>query len=383
MFALKNLKRALEKFGGVEQPRAERWPAPGVEAHYDLDVSPRTAGIKDISATGICLITQDRLPVGNLIDLTLLKAGEPGDNSDLQFTIPARVVAHEQEEGDGIALEFILPSALHSDLWEVLVRNLVVLTDPIQVAETYRIIHTLLFMCRISPSEAEEAIVLLGGELDTVRTAALFEIALAAERLLAAEPDCDRLRIHPKLLANILREGSWAADELTMLLWAGLLVSSCSVDAPDDSNQVFVDLLVHLTPIEAKIFVLACERAAASAPGPGDSASVTVALSPHEMVELTGFHDLTRAATDVAYLFNLGLARNLFDFTSYREVESFDITPSTLGLELYKRCHGLRQKPDPHLIEVAHTHLANFIEQPQLIHVPGALPSSTQSASGS
>jgi len=101
------------------------------------------------------------------------------------------------------------------------------------------------------------------------------------------------------------------------------------------------------------------------------------------MADLTGFRDLGRAATDIAYLFNLGLAKNLFDFTSYHEVESFDITPSDLGLELYKRCHGHRERPDLYLIEVAHTHLANFIEQPHPIEVAGPLPSSTPSTSGS
>ena len=380
MFGLSNLKRALQKFGEVEQPRAERRPAHAVEARYRLDSAPRTATIKDISATGIYLTTQDRLPIGDLIDLTLRKEGEPEGGSDLQFTVPARVSVHGE---DGIALEFVLPSGLHADLWEVLVRNLVVLTNPIQVAETYRTIRTILFLCRFSSSEPEGAILLLGGELDAARSASLFYIALAAERLLAADADGDRMRIHPKMLANILREGSWAPDELTMKLWAGLLHSSCSVDAPDDSNQVFVDLAVHLTPVEAKIFVLACERALASAPGPGDSVPGAVTLTPSEMVELTGFHDLTRAATDVAYLFNLGLAQKLFDFTSYREVESFDITPSSLGLDLYKRCHGHRQKPDPHLIEVARTHLANFIEAPHRIDIPGPLPSSPPSTSGS
>ncbi len=220
--------------------------------------------------------------------------------------------------------------------------------------------------------------VLLGsGELDAVRTAALFEIALTAERLLAAEPDGKRMRIHPKLLANVLREGSWASDEQTMKLWSGLFLSCCSVEEPDESNQVFVDLLVHLTPVEGKIFALACERALAASPGPEGSASVSVALAPQEMIDLTGFRDLTRASTDLAYLFNLGLAKNLFDFTSYREIESFDITPSTLGIELYKHCHGSREKLDAHLVETARTHLANFIEQPHPIDIPGPLPPST------
>ena len=89
------------------------------------------------------------------------------------------------------------------------------------------------------------------------------------------------------------------------------------------------------------------------------------------MVELTGVHDLTRNATDLAYLFNLGLIQKLFDFTSYHAAESFDITPSTLGLELYKHCHGSREKIEPHLVEAANAHLLNFLPPPLPI-APGA-----------
>ena len=81
------------------------------------------------------------------------------------------------------------------------------------------------------------------------------------------------MRAHPKLVANILREGSWAPDELTRQLWTGLLASSCSIDAPDDSNQVFVNLLIHVTPVQARILSHACERALGSAPGAGNSPS--------------------------------------------------------------------------------------------------------------
>jgi len=75
------------------------------------------------------------------------------------------------------------------------------------------------------------------------------------------------------------------------------------------------------------------------------------------------------------------LIEKVFDFTSYHELVSFDVTPSSLGLELYKRCHGYRGKLDPHLVEVAQAHLANFIEQPHLIDVPGPPPPPSTSGS--
>ena len=383
---LKDLKREFQMLGKPLHPRAERRTASGLAARYGLDSASTPAGIKDISDTGIYLFTEKRLPTGELITLKLQQEGKPEDSSELQFSVHARVARQGE---DGIGLSFVLPPGLDADLWGVLVRNIVVLTSPDQIAHMFRTLRTFLFMCRLCQSEAEEAIVLLGGVLDSDRTETLIKIALDTENLLASEPDADRMRAHPKLLANILREGSWAPDDLTRQLWTGLLASSCSTDAPDDSNQIFVNLLIHVTPVQARILSHACERAMGSAPGAENSPSCSIVLNAKEMVELTGVHDLTRNATDVAYLFNLGLIQKLFDFTSYREVESYDITPSSLGLELYKHCHGSREKIEPNLVEAANAHLLTFlppplpVDQRQNFFIDGQTPPPPLSSSGS
>jgi hypothetical protein len=359
---LKDLKRALNKFGEVEKPRAERRPAQGLAARYGQDVPTTPAGIKNISSTGIYLFTEKRLNTGDLVTLLLKQEGRAEEGADL----PVSIHAHVARQGeDGVGLSFDLPPGLNMDLWGVLVRNIVTLNDREEVADMFRTLHTILFLCRLCQAEAEEAILLLGKELHPDRTAAILKIALTAESQLAPQPDADRMRAHPKLVANILRNGSWAPDEPTIQLWAGLLISSCSAGVPDDSNQIFVDLLVHLTPTQSKIFILACEKALGFAPVATDAVPVSIVIGPKEMIQLTGEHDMNRAATDVAYLYNLGLIRRVFDFTSYHDVESFDITPSILGLELYKHCHGSREKIDPQLAEKASAHLSNFLPAPQ------------------
>ncbi len=382
---LRDLKRDFQKLGNPVHPRAERRAASGLAASLGLDSAPTPTGIKDISATGIYLFTEKRLPTGELITLILEESDKLEDSAELQFSVHARVARQGE---DGVGLSFVLPPGLDTDLWGVLVRNIVALTDKDQIAHMFRSLRTFLFVCRLCQSEAQEAIVLLGGVLDSDRTEILINIALGTENLLASEPDADRIRAHPKLVANILREGSWAPDDLTRQLWTGLLVSSCSADAPDDSNQVFVNLLIHVTPVQARILSHACECAIGSAPGAGNLPSGSIVLNAEEMVELTGVHDLTRNATDVAYLFNLGLIQKVFNFTSYLPAESFDITPSSLGLELYKHCHGSREKIEPHLVEAADAHLLNFLPPPHPI-APGPTfldlqtPPSPLSSSGS
>jgi hypothetical protein len=356
---LSDLKRAVQK----KQPRAERRTASGLAASYGLDPTFTPAGIKNISDTGIYLVTEKRLRTGELITLTLEEEGEPENSSELQISVHARVARQGE---DGIGLSFVLPPGLDTNLWGVLVRNIAVLTDQAQIAHMFHTLRTILFLCRICQSGAEEAIILLGGQLDSDRAETVVKIALAAENQLASEPDASRMRADPKLVASILKAGAWSLDEVGMQLWAGLLVSSCTVDAPDDSNQVFVNLLIHMTPNQAKIFTHACERALASGPGGENSPSAPIVLNPEEMVALTGQHDPTRNAGDVAYLFYLGMIPKIFDFKSYRDIESwsFDITPTSLALELFKHCRGDRGKIEPDLVEAASAHLLNFIPPP-------------------
>ena len=354
---LSDLKRALKKLGEPEKPRAQRRPATGVTALFGVGSATTPATISDISITGIYLLTQERPAIGELITIMLRAEGDPETSSELQFIVDAQVAAHGD---DGIGLSFVLPEGLDTGLWIVLLRNLVELSDRTHVAEAFRSLRIILFLCRLCGPGAEEAIALLGGQLDADHMGTLFKIAFAAENQLAADPDCGRMRAHPKLVAKILRDGAWAPDELIQQMWTGLFVSSCSVGEPDDSNQAFADLVVHLTTTECRIFDHACKRAQSATTGAGGS----IVLTPAEMVKVTGVYDPYRNATDLAYLFNLGLAERVFDFTSYYGADSFDITPSALGLELYKHCHGVRGKLDPAIVESAKKHLATFMPPP-------------------
>ncbi len=358
---LSEFKRTLRVLGTSEVPRPDRWPASGLTAHYGVDSPSTPASIKNISSSGIFLGVEEPLPIGQIVTHRLQMEGDPELSSELQIAIQAKVVRQDEF---GAGLMFVPLPCLDAALWEVLVRGTVVLTDHEQVVRVFSILRTVLFLCRLCQSGAEEAILLLDGRLDQHRTATLFKIAFAAENLLTADPDVDRMRAHPKLVANLLRDGSWAPDELTAQLWVGLLVSSCSVDEPDDSNQILVDLLTQVTLHQAMILTHACERALNSAPASGDLTSASVVLSPDEITKLTGVPDLARNATDLAYLFNLGLIQKLFDFTSYRELDTFDITPSRLGLELYNHCHGQRGKIDPQLAASARENLAALIPPP-------------------
>jgi hypothetical protein len=338
MISVKEWKRRLQRLGYPTHPRAERRTPHGFVARHGSRNPSSLGTIKNISDSGLYLLTTERWPVDDLVLLTIQGEGSPEVVSELQITIHVRVVRHGE---DGMGLSFVLPAGLDQNLWGVLVRNAVVLTAPKDVLATFRILRAFLFICRLCGEKAEESILLFGGVLDESRTENALNIALRTEKLLASKPDADRMIADPKIVASILRDGSWAEDDLLRQLWSGLLAGSCSSEKRSNANQKFIDVMVHMTPAQAQIFVASCERALKLISNNGDMATTPIVFTPEEMIEVTGMYDLTRIATDIAYLFYSELIVKNHDFTSYLPTERFSITPSALGLELYRHCRGI------------------------------------------
>jgi hypothetical protein len=330
-------KRRLRRLGFPETPRADRLVPSCLAARPGDSHASRVVSIKDLSSTGLYLLTEERWPLGELISLTLQVQGQPENSSEFQIPVQARVSRYGK---DGIGLSFVLPPGLDAKLWGVLVRNAVLLTDSKSVLSTFKILRTILFLNRLCQAAADESILLVGGELDESRTDCALEIALRAEKLLAFEPGASRMHAPPPLVASILKNGSWAIDDVTKQLWAGLLSTSCSVEGTDESGNAFVDLLIHLTPVQSLVFVAACSRAMAFITEHETLPLDRIILTPEEMFRMTDTNNISRIAIDITYLFHAELIEKSFDFTSYLPAENFDLTPTRLGLDLYKRCKG-------------------------------------------
>jgi hypothetical protein len=336
MKTLNEWKSWIRRLGYPETPHAERRVPSGFAARRQNNPASKPAKIRNISSTGLYLLTEERWHIGELVPLTIEVERLSKNHTEDHFAVEARVVRHGE---DGIGLSFVLPEGLDPNLWDVLIKNAVVLTEPKDILHTLRVLRTAMFLCRLCHSEAHNAIELLGGELDPARTEKAIEIAHGAEKLLASDPNADRMRAHPHLVVSILQHGSWA-DDFTKQLWAGLLATSCSVKGTDESNRVFVELLINITRHQSMIFVAACSKVLELISATEYDPSTRIIFSPEEMIRLTDMHDVARIATDVAYLFNSGIIEKVVDFTSYLPLEQFDITPSRLGLELYERCKG-------------------------------------------
>ena len=336
MILAKEWKNWLHTLGYPQEQRAPRRKPFGLAAMHGSMSCPKLGHIKVISRNGLYLETSERWPVGEVISLTLQKESATAEDSELQIDVQARVASHGE---DGVGLGFILPQGLNAGLWEHLVETADSAEESEDIQFIFRTVRAILFLYRLCPSTASEPIQLITGELDEFRTRSMLAITFAAERMLSVERDAEKMHADPHLVASILKDGSWEHDDLTQKLWAGLLVSSCSSAGSDDSNQRFAELLVQVTTNQAHILVEACRRALELAGG-DESRLAPLVITTEEMIRITGVYDLYRSATDVAYLHSYGLIENGFDFSTHSPKTGFDITPTPLGMQLFKVCRG-------------------------------------------
>jgi hypothetical protein len=295
--------------------------------------------VTDISSTGVYVQTEERLPLGEVVALTLHRYGLPEDSPERPVVVEAKVARWGD---DGMGLSFMLPAGMDLRLWESEIEAEDRLTEPEAILREFRLAAAISFLCRLCPPGAEEIQQLLREGLGNRRDASAVEIAIKAERLIASRPDAGPLLAHPQLLVRILEDGSWCEEDWMRPLWTRLLVASCTVDGQDNSNLVYIDSLSQLSPVQFRILASACTRSTKFTSGPGVTLSRPYVCKTEDLVAITNKQNLLSIDRDLAYLSERGLIAKSVRTSSLMANENVDITPTDLGLKLYARCTGNR-----------------------------------------
>jgi hypothetical protein len=87
-----------------DQRSAPRESMPGLAAYYWTGAAPRAHSIKNISSSGLYVITEERWYPGTLILMTLQSAGDGEDNFEHAIAVHSRAV---RWGNDGVGLQFI------------------------------------------------------------------------------------------------------------------------------------------------------------------------------------------------------------------------------------------------------------------------------------
>jgi|HubBroStandDraft_5_1064220.scaffolds.fasta_scaffold167976_2 hypothetical protein len=102
------LKSLFGKLFSSDRRKSERQPAPKLDAYYWTGGAPAAHGIRDISLTGLYLVTEERWYPGTLITMTLQKNDNTDEDSVSSIAVKSKAVRWGD---DGVGLEFVLPES--------------------------------------------------------------------------------------------------------------------------------------------------------------------------------------------------------------------------------------------------------------------------------
>ncbi len=234
----------------VERRSAERQPTDNFFAYRWNGTRLTEEPVKDISSSGLYLLTEERWQPDTLLSLTLQRQGSLETNPELRIEIMGKVVRCGE---DGVGLEFVLKDDTESRQWVSLRETLIEQAKPQDMLNLVRLVEAIAFMSQICPGEAEKIRQFFLGGLSKQKLENAVAIALKAENLLAGEHIASRQRANPDLVVRILEDGTCADENWLKDFWAGLLATSCAVDAEDKSSQVFVEMFSNLTTFLCRI----------------------------------------------------------------------------------------------------------------------------------
>jgi hypothetical protein len=102
---MKSLKQFWEQLFSKDRRRAVRQASPELAAHYWNGGAPVEHSVRDISSTGLFLLTKERWYPGTLMVITLQKRDEAEDSPDRSIAVQAKAV---RSGSDGVGLEFVV-----------------------------------------------------------------------------------------------------------------------------------------------------------------------------------------------------------------------------------------------------------------------------------
>jgi hypothetical protein len=323
----------------VYRSRAERQESPALAAFHWDGSTPKQNRVANLSSSGAFLLTQEHWNPGQVLSLTLQRAGELENSASRRFTVQAKAIRRDRE---GVAVAFLMPAGADLRLWHSGLKADMPQTEPEDVVREFRIAAAIAFIQRIAPAATAQAKLLFREGLSNFRLESAIEIALYAEELLSMEPDNKAMRCDPAVVLRILDDGSWAEKEWIQHFWSALLATSCTANKPARADLRFPILLSQLTTIQARLFAGSCSRSNKIDGLRGSTSAEPLSCTAEELIQIAGTHDRVHIERDIQQLVELGLIEQRPKWKFFAVIEKADITPTGLALELYARCHGHR-----------------------------------------
>jgi hypothetical protein len=88
-----------------DRRKSNRVPAPALGVYYWTGAQPKQHKVRDISPTGLYVVTDERWYIGTLVTMTLQKTDVPVDSDERSIAVQSKAVRHGE---DGVGLQFIV-----------------------------------------------------------------------------------------------------------------------------------------------------------------------------------------------------------------------------------------------------------------------------------
>ncbi len=320
-----------------EQRGSIRRPAKDLVAYVGEKGAERKLEVDNISSSGVYVRTEERWEPGSEVTLSLQQNGPVSELPDRHVRVEASTVWHGK---DGMGLKFKLPQGMQLDLWESAVSGDASQSGPDYIVHEMRIAQALGVVRSLCPQAAEPFRTMLRKDFSSVRVRDAIRVTHLVDKMLSHVAGRDGLTAPPALVLRILEMGSWASEEWTQQLWAGVLVSACTPEGNDESNAELVELLCQLAPVHLRILELASRRYdEAAANGATEAPPVTM----HELTKLLDLTNLTKTLRSVSEMAERGLMTPVKRPLADAQDDNAWSAVTPLGLRMVARCKGQRE----------------------------------------
>jgi hypothetical protein len=330
-------KNWLERFLTPDPDRAERRSPDKFAAFRWANSAMTQDPVRDISTTGVYILTEERWPIDSLVSVTLQRDGHLEVIPERRITAHARVARHGSQ---GMGLAFVTPKDPDALEWKNLLDRLVRETPHQDMESLVRLAEALAFLSIVCPNGAKELADLLRGGLSSHKVGVAARIVLYAQSQIATIAEIGAMKVPPALVHRVLATGTVNDEDWLHQLWAGLIVSSCSPDGKDESNLHFIELFAQLTPVPTRIFTVVSAIASKFVSDKGVVTARPLACKLEEIMAAAGSRG-AQIERELQRLTELGLIEKTTPGapSAIPSREVF-ITPSSVGLELFARCNG-------------------------------------------
>jgi len=330
----------LEKFVTPEADRAERRRVEQFAA-YRWDGSALTQGmVRDISSSGLYLITHERWEPGTIVALTLQREGPLDPDPARRITTQTKVIRCGP---DGVGLSFLwAKDDPRSRQWDSLLECLIHQTRPSDMQSHARIVEAFAFLGQICPDGVEAIGEWVRTRASSHKVLTAVAIALKAKILLDRNPAPGSLAIDPQVAVRILEVGSETHEEWLQSFWAGLLISASSSDSTGARHLEFVEAFSQLTSIPVRILTVVCTKSTKVQLHNGEIAAKRLACNTVELASTVGARG-PQLQRDLLSLASLQLIEKSAPTSSALQANTETlITVTPFALRLFALCHGHR-----------------------------------------